>query len=496
LHAADYGTVSARSVVAADDLQLIAEPGIHKALRWDAVIRKLAAPRLADGLFVMSTNGVQMGFDLSVETCAPLADLIKDEPKLRCLSRSWLNVFQYRPEMGILANNPLSDNAVLCMFTYTDPAVFTPPLPGNVEAINLARESLEQYFAGAPGYGVGREDEQPDTYPALLIAAWDVVRVTGDLELLHRWLPTLEQIASKAIAQDRNGNGLPESTRSGVSGEFYGPTGNWWDQINFGHEDAYVCALSFRAFRGLADLERLAGRVEPAVRFEAQAERIRASYATNFLNPETGIIAGWKDVNGKLHDYWFLFINGMAITYGLVPETVANSILDRCQAKLKEVGYTNFSLGLPGNLEPIAKADYGEGTFGSPRTSSGRDAYGVFENGGATACYAYFYVQALYRMGRRAEAEQILWPMLESFAKGSFQNGIGHGGEWTRWDGRPSGYEGFLADSYYAQIALFTGHYGIDLGPEGFRLERWSPLRGKKVPLGLKYMGKVVEAIE
>ena len=76
----------------------------------------------------------------------------------------------------------------------------------------------------------------------MLIAAWDVIRVTGDLDLLQRWLPILEEIGAKAEAQDRNGNGLPESTLSGLSGIIAAPTGNWWDQINFGYEDAYVCA--------------------------------------------------------------------------------------------------------------------------------------------------------------------------------------------------------------------------------------------------------------
>ena len=39
-------------------------------------------------------------------------------------------------------------------------------------AINLARESLDQYFSGAIGYGIGREDQQPDTYPALSSVDW------------------------------------------------------------------------------------------------------------------------------------------------------------------------------------------------------------------------------------------------------------------------------------------------------------------------------------
>ena len=64
------------------------------------------------------------------------------------------------------------------------------------------------------------------------------------------------------------------------------------------------------------------------------------------------------------------------------------------------------------------------------------------------------------------------------------------------WNGTPSGYEGFLADSYCAQMVLFTGYYGIGFGPDGFRLEPWSPLKGQRVKLGLKYMGKIVDEIE
>jgi len=53
-----------------------------------------------------------------------------------------------------------------------------------------------------------------------------------------------------------------------------------------------------------------------------------------------------------LHDYYFLFVNGIAIHYGLVPRDQANAIVDKLFAKMKEVGYTRFDLGLPGNLIP------------------------------------------------------------------------------------------------------------------------------------------------
>jgi Bacterial alpha-L-rhamnosidase 6 hairpin glycosidase domain len=495
LHAADYGTLFVKCS-AESTACLRAKPAVRTLTEWTAFFQPRVSPRAMDGLFVQPAGTSHFELEFTVESAAPLPQLVTSEPRLRSLARFWLNPFQYRPEVGILANNVLSDNAPLCLFTFTDPAVFTPTLPGNIQAIHLARESLDRYFAGANGYGIGREDIQADVYPSLLISAWDVIRVTGDFDRLSRWLPTLEKFAQRIEAQDRNCNGLPESTRSGRAGDLPRPSANWWDVINFGHEDAYVCALDYRAFRGLADLERLAGRSEQAARYEKRADRLRDAYVPTFLNLKTGILAGWKDSEGNLHDYWFVFVNALAITYGLVPDPLANSIIDRIEAKLKEVGYTRFDLGLPGNLVPIQKADYIPGSPGAPQKDDGSDSYGIYQNGGATACYAYFYIQALYQLGRQAEAERLLWPMMETYARGGFQNGIGHGGEWRQWDGKPSGYEGFLADAYYAQMAVFTGHYGITFGPEGFQLAQWSPLKGKTIPLGLQYMGKTVETVQ
>ena len=486
LHASDYGTLLIQG-----DGQLIGQPLRHLA-QWNCTLVGDAAKR-SDGLYVLDQGTSSLEITSSVEACAPMPPLA--DPRLAALPRHWLNVFQYRPDIGILSNNIVSDNAIFCMHSFTDPAVYTSPLPGGIEAIQLARESLDRYLAGAKGYGVGWENIEMDTYPSLLIAAWDVIRVTGDMDLLRKWMPHLERIASEMERQDRNGNGLPESVHVGIRGKFQFPSSNWWDQINFGHEDAYACALAYRGLKGLSDLEGLAGSPGKSALYQRRADKIRAAYLPNFLNPQTGIIAGWKDSEGKLHDYWFVWVNGIAITYGLVPDDLANKIVDRIEAKMKEVGYSRFDLGLPGNLIPIPKSEYGVGVLGSPQKDDGTDTFGVFENGGATACQAYYYIQALYQLGRKAEADRILWPMMDTYAKGGFQNGVGHGGEWTRWDGSPSGYEGMLSDAYYSQLALFTGYYGIGFGPDGFYLEPWSPLRGKRTPLNLKYMGKAVKEI-
>lgn len=494
LHAPDYGSLLIERVDTGGG-QIVGEH-IRPQARWNASIVAASNAR-RDGLYVVPEGSSSMELRLSVRSdTTPAPELVGRDPRLHGMSRYWLDGMQYRSDIGILSNNTVSDNCSFCMHQYADIAAFSPDLPGGVQPIQLVRQSLDRYFAGAPGYGVGWEDIMTDTYPSYLIAAWDVIRVTGDMNLLNRWLPHLEKFGAAIERQDHNGNGLPESVKTGVSGEIHCPTGNWWDQINFGHEDAYVSALAYRAFGCLADLERLAKNPSGAKRFQQDAQRIRASYLPTFLNPKTGVIAGWKDTDGNLHDYWFVFVNGIAVAYGLVPDEQANRIVDRIEAKMKEVGFNRFDLGLPGNLVPVPKNDYGIGALGSPQKDDGTDAFGVFENGGASACMAYFYVQALYRLGRRAEGDRILWPMMKTYAAGGFQNGVGHGGEWRHWDGRPSGYEGYLPDAYYSMLALFTGYYGIGLTPDGFRLEPWSPLRGKQTPLGLRYMGRTVREIQ
>jgi hypothetical protein len=88
----------------------------------------------------------------------------------------------------------------------------------------------------------------------------------------------------------------------------------------------------------------------------------------------------------------------------------------------------------------------------------GSDGFQIYENGGATACYAYFTLAALYKLGRRNEADAILFPMLKAFEDGGFQ-GEGQNGrsyDWKAWDGTPYGYEGLLVDGYMTLLAVLS----------------------------------------
>ena len=108
----------------------------------------------------------------------------------------------------------------------------------------------------------------------------------------------------------------------------------------------------------------------------------------------------------------------MAICYGLVSDDLANQILDRFQARFKEVGYTLFKNGLPNVLEPIPCPPQIRHEDGSPWNK-----FQEYLNGGATPAWSNFYIQALYQMGRRSEADAIFWPLVESYGKGRFNGG-------------------------------------------------------------------------
>lgn len=422
----------------------------------------------ADGLGTQQRGNRHTRLELQLTEVYPEKARVDADPKLAGVKRGWLNIFAFRPDIACLANNTVSDNCTFCVYEYADQAMYTPPLFDDFSALDLIRMTLDTYFEGQPGYG--DDGYLPadgvrfmDVDPAVIIAAWDYATGKNDRAWLERRIKSIEKYAENIVAADADGDGMAESKRTGNSG--IGPNGagrwssNWWDVISFGWKDAYCIALDYRAFRCMADLERRLGRDERATDFQQRADRIKAGYYSTFFNPKTGVLAGWKSQDGQLHDYYFTFVNGIAIAYGLVTREQGNALMDRMQAKMKEVGYSNFRIGLPGNLVPVARKDYaGGGVMGEPKKDDGGDSFQNYENGGATASFAYFYIQALYSLDRRSEADRILLGMLEGYRDGVFQNGVGSGVDWKRWDGTPCGYEGLLVDTYYALTAFITGH--------------------------------------
>ena len=385
--------------------------------------------------------------------------------------RGWFGAFQcsaewgdpghaYSAPAGMLGNNVISDPASCSLWFYADQAFFTPELAPGVSAMGLVRRTLDWWLDNKilpNGEMICYWDKAHflDANSGPLIAAWDYVEATGDMEWLVRRIPKLEQLADYLVQRDVDGDGLVEALQSGNYRTLHQPARScaWWDALNCGHKDSYSNALIYRAWRCLGDLESKLGRAEQEKRYSQCAERLKAAYVPALFNPETGWLAWWKSEDGRLHDYASPVINGMAIEYGLVEPAQGREILERLRRKMAEVGFTRFDLGVPPMLVPVRRGDYLlPEAAGLPTREDGTDTFGYYMNGGITAGQVLHFLAAHYVVGEGAEGDRILRAMLERQAEGGFQNGTVNaypqGIDWTTWDGKPAGYEGYLADSF------------------------------------------------
>jgi hypothetical protein len=410
-----------------------------------------------------------MEYTLKVTAIYPNVPGIENDARFDPFRRNWLNALQLNPTYPSLANNTASDTCAFCYYEYGDIAALTPPLAEGLTALDIVQQTLDRMLAGGFAYGLPGGQDHPtassDTYPSMLIAAADCVRegkadawLKANYDGLRGWADTM-------LATDTDGNGLIKYSIGGNSGIW--PDGfpkvrpsNWWDTIGFGYEDAYGNALAYRALGNMAFMANQIGRSDDAARYTAAAMKLRAAYFKTFYDPQTGVLGGWRSADGQLHDYYFLWVNGIAIHYGLVSKPQANAIMDRLMVKMKEVGYDKFNMGLPGNLITVALKDYvhrtPDGRFGGGVLPDNSDGFQNYENGGATGCFVFFTLAALYDLGRKAGADEILFAMLGEYGKGGFEgrNAKGQSNDWRRWDGTAMGYEGFLVDNYYTLLAV------------------------------------------
>jgi Bacterial alpha-L-rhamnosidase 6 hairpin glycosidase domain len=408
-------------------------------------------------------------YTLEAAAIYPEVSGIGHDPRFDGFRRNWLNALQLDPSALALANNTSSTSCAFCYYEYGDIAALTPLLAEGLTALNIVRQTLDRVLAGGTAYGLPAPENFPsaasDTFPSMLIVAADCVRGGGSDKWLAENYDGIRGWAESMLATDSDGDGLIKYKVSGNSGIW--PDGfpkvrpsNWWDTIGFGYEDAYANALAYRALHDMAMLAQRLGKSADVMRYRAAAEKMRQVYYQRFFDPATGVLGGWRSADGQLHDYYFLWVNGIAIHYGLVEKSQANAIMDKLMEKMKAVGYGRFDLGLPGNLITVALKDYvhkvADAHTGGGVRPDNSDGFQNYENGGATGCFAFFTLAALYDLGRREEADRILFAMLDAYDRGGFEGRGANGrtNDWRRWDGTPKGYEGFLSDNYYALMAV------------------------------------------
>lgn len=423
-----------------------------------------------------------------VVTIHPDVKGLDNDARYDCFRKNFISIFQLNPFLKILANNSASDSCAFTLFEYSEVALYAPELAEGLTAMNLVKMTLDRYLNGTKGYGMLGYDYDKtwdipesdtkcntlDTYPSLLIAASNYLLYSNDKAWLEENQSKLKNWIDKMLKTDLDNDGLLEFCLSGNSGSWKGDSSmrpaNWWDTIGFGNKDAYSNALAYRALILLEEVYRKFGMKDDAEVYKTKAKQLKDKYAKTFHNDKTGVLAGWKSRDEKLHDYWFTFVNSVAICYDLIETSLANSIMDKLFAKMKEVGFTNFELGLPGNLIPVVRADYTDlkPEVGGGKREDNLDGFQIYENGGATACFTYFTIRALQKLGRKKDADIILLPLLKSMSEGGFQGRCANGRtkDWKTWSGECWGYEGFLVDNYMFLLCVLENENAVTR--EGF----------------------------
>ncbi|MEO8763817.1 MAG: hypothetical protein ABI416_06005 [Ginsengibacter sp.] len=415
-------------------------------------------------------------YHFEVATIHPAVKGIEKDERYDCFRKNFISIFQLNPLLKILSNNSSSDACAFTLFKYAEVAAFTPRLAGELSALDLIRMTLDRYLSGQKGYGMLGYDYDKtwgipesatacnslDSYPSLLIATCIYTIANKDEKWFTENYGKIKLWSEKMLAADKDNDGLMEFCLSGNSGSWKGDKtqrpSNWWDTIGFGHKDAYSNALAYHALQLLEKANDLYGSKTESGFFKGKSKELKDIYLKTFYNPATGVLAGWKSADGQLHDYYFTFVNGVAISYGLIEPAIANKIMDVLLLKMKTVGFTNFELGMPGNLVPVIRADYTDLLLevGGGSRADNVDGFQIYENGGATSCFTYFTINALQKLGRKKDADAILLPLLKSMSEGNFQGRCtnGRSKDWKTWSGECWGYEGFLVDNYMFLLAV------------------------------------------
>lgn len=126
---------------------------------------------------------------------------------------------------------------------------------------------------------------------------------------------------------------------------------NYWDLLPFGGEDALATIYYYDALLDLADLEEQIVRhpqwcvatgaeaFDP-VDLRHHAAEVKSYGGKRFWNDKNGRF-GTIDLDGKLHDYGFTFLNNEAIYYGFATPSQARTIRSWISGKRKVAGDTS-----------------------------------------------------------------------------------------------------------------------------------------------------------
>ncbi|HOL21375.1 MAG TPA: hypothetical protein PLQ41_00775 [bacterium] len=417
------------------------------------------------GPIILPEGMRKLVIDFSVDNLLPEnTGTLKEIPA--SLSRTWSSIFStFRAEKGGFSNNANSVNCHQNQFVCADLVPFTIRRKGSFDPLALAIYTIERAILDGGGYGYHR-NLYMDSDPVLVSAAGRIFQVRGDVGWLERIKPGIIAAFRRMISNIGKEGLVVNHDLTGNSGS-YRWSSNSCDCVGFGNIDAYVNAWCYRALRNLEAIFRALREQELEKESIKFAQGIKAAFADNLINPETGWVAGWKSLDGRLHDAAYLFVNGPACAFGLLEPAIARKALGNLESLRKEIGPRSGAyFGLPLNLLPIPMEDTYYSLYYYPMDTP-------FE-GFCNGCLypgGLYYIRALSIYGFEEEAERIVSELEKGYYHRVFNGRFKEGFEFFAWDGCETGYEGTFGPAFAGLYAVAVQRgYIKPLEPE------WWPL--------------------
>ena len=225
----------------------------------------------------------------------------------------------------------------------------------------------------------------------------------------------------------------PKGEKQILIGEGVG--GNYWDLLPFGGEDALATIYYYDTVRDLADLEELiAARPEwgiatgadafSATELRRHALAVKAYGNRRFWNRTTGRF-GTVDLDGKLHDYGWTFLNNEAVYYDFATERQARTIRDwisgrRIVARDTATGDDIYRWRFGPRASTLRNLDYYYWGWPHPETN----AWGArLQDGGAVLGFSYHDLMSRLKVDGPDDAWNRLKRVLEWFHETQVEGG-------------------------------------------------------------------------
>ena len=403
-------------------------------------------------------DAVELKFTVEDENYPHLAGADMSDPKFNGLKRCWQNVFTVNPSSMTMGDNiQLGGVGHLALTFKSDLLPFTPKLDGTFSMHDALKNSIEKVFTTEGKIGPNNRitDFGWESTEVTLIALYNYLISTNDWPFVKKYINDISRLVKGVLESDKDKDGIFEAPFHGNRLTSDRESWNWWDDFAFGHKDAY---LNLQAYRALGCMKKIYAKLkmqDDVDKVEAAMEKFRGAFHKTFYNPQTGVYAGWISQDGRMHDYMFTFITSMAINEGLVAKTDGQKMLRILLNQLAKEGY-DYKYGVPGPSMPVAPEDKG--------TWDEMTRWGRYENGGLCGQAAQHFIQALYEVDMREQADHILFTMLDTYERDYTHSGVFTGYvrsvDWRTKGGQPTGYN-YLADNYYFLLSAITGHFRI-----------------------------------